>query len=84
MEPGAWIVAASAAVALVTAFFLRRRIAPQAVAPILAVAGGGIAWGGMCLQRDPSAGEFVAAVAILVVLIPAHVRIVLGPFGPPR
>lgn len=84
MEPGTWIVAASAAVALITAFLLRRRIAPQAVALILAAAGGGIAWGAMCLQRDPSAGEFVAAVAMLAVLIPAHVRVVLGPFGPRR
>jgi hypothetical protein len=36
----------------------------------------------MLIQADPSIGEFVAAVAMLAGLVPAHVRIVLGPFGP--
>lgn len=84
MDLGAWLVAVSAAIALATALFLRRRVAPMVVAGILAVAGVGIGWGAMCLQDDPSGGEFVTAVVILAVLIPVHVRIVLGPFGPQR
>jgi hypothetical protein len=54
------------------------------VTGILVAAGAGIGWGAMLLQPDPSPGEFVAALAILAVLIPAHVRVVLGPFGPRR
>ena len=54
------------------------------VLAVLALAGAGIGWGAMLIQPDPSAGEFAAAIVILGVLIPAHVRIVLGPFGPPR
>jgi hypothetical protein len=38
----------------------------------------------MLLQPDPSTGEFVVAVAALAFLVPAHVRIVLGPFGPQK
>lgn len=84
MSAGTWLVAASAAVALLTAFLLRRRLAPAAVSVILLLAGAGIGWGGMLLQTDPSIGEHVVAVAALAFLVPAHVRIVLGPFGPPR
>ena len=81
---GPWLVAISAAVALITAFLLRTRLPAQAVAGLLATAGAGIGWGGMLLQEAPSTGEFVAAVAALTLLAPAHVRIVLGPFGPSR
>jgi len=84
MEQGAWLAAASAAVAIVTALLLRRRLAPPAVMVLLALAGAGLGWGGMLIQPDPSPVELVAAVAMLTVLVPAHVRIVLGPFGPAR
>jgi hypothetical protein len=84
VSAGVWLVSVSAGVALLAAFLLRRRLAPVAVTLILLVAGAGIGWGGMCLQPDPSVGEFAAAVAALAFLVPAHVRIVLGPFGPQR
>ena len=77
-----WIVVAAAAVALLAAFPLRTRLPAPLVAVTLAVAGGGLGWGGMILRPDPSVGEFVAAVVLLAVLVPAHVRIVLGRFGP--
>ena len=81
MDPGSLVLAVSWAVALVTAFLLRTRApAPVAVA-LLAAAGAGLGWGGMLVQPAPSAGEFVAAVVLLAVLVPAHVRIVLGRFG---
>ena len=84
MDSGAWIVAAAGAVGLMTAFLLRQRLPSIAVTAILAAVGAGLGWGGMLLQDDPSPGEFIAAVVLLAVLVPAHVRIVLGPFGPRR
>jgi hypothetical protein len=82
LDQGAWLVAISAAVALGTALLLRRKLPSAAVAFLLGLAGAGMAWGAMLIQPDPSIGELVSAVAILAVLVPAHVRIVLGPFGP--
>jgi hypothetical protein len=76
------IVAASAAVAVITGFVLRTRLPAAVVTVVLAAAGAGLAWGGMLLRPDPSAGEVVLAVAMMAVLVPAHVRIVLGRFGP--
>ena len=78
------LVLAAGALALVVSFFGRTRIPAAVVTTLLALAGAGIGWGGMLLQPDPSVGEFVVAVVLLTVLVPAHVRIVLGPFGPPR
>lgn len=75
-------MAVSAFVAVVTAFFLRTRLPQTTVVVMLAAAGGALGWGAMLLQPDPSTGEVVAAVAILAVLVPVHVRIVVGRFGP--
>jgi hypothetical protein len=79
---GAWILAGSALVAAVAAFALRNRIQGALVALILTTAGAGIGWGGMLLQKDPSTVEFVVGVALMAALVPLHVRIVLGRFGP--
>jgi hypothetical protein len=76
------LVAGSGFVAVVTAFLLRARLSAATVVILLAAAGAGVGWGAMLLQPDPSTGEVVAAIVILAVLVPAHVRIVLGPFGP--
>jgi hypothetical protein len=76
------LTAGSAFVAVVTAFLLRARLSAATVVILLAAAGAGVGWGAMLLQPDPSTGEVVAAIVILAVLVPAHVRIVLGPFGP--
>ena len=84
MDPEVWLVTGAAALALVAAFPLRTRLPSVAVAGLLTLAGLGVGWGGMLLQRDPSIGELIAAVAMLAFLFPAHARIVLGPFGPRR
>jgi hypothetical protein len=76
------MVAASGVVAVVTGFALRTRLPAVVVLVVLATAGAGIGWGGMLLQDDPSTGEVVLAVALMAILVPAHVRIVLGKFGP--
>jgi hypothetical protein len=79
---GAWIVAGSALMAVVTAFPLRTRLPGAGVAVILIAAGAGIGWGGMLLQQDPTTVEFVVGVTVMALLVPLHVRIVLGGFGP--
>ncbi len=73
----------SAVAAVLAAFVLRERAPAPVTAAVLAAAGAGVGWGGMLLRPDPSAGEVLAAVVLLAVLVPAHVRIVLGRFGPP-
>jgi hypothetical protein len=84
VSAGAWFVTGSAALGLVSAFFLRNRLPAAVGVLVLAACGAGIAWGGMLLRPDPPAGEVTAAVVVLAALVPAHVRIVLGPFGRPR
>jgi hypothetical protein len=82
MEAGTWLVVASAVVAISTALVLRTRLPAWFVLALLAGSGAGVGWGGMLLRADPSAGEAIAAVAGLAILVPAHVRIVIGSFGP--
>ena len=82
VEPGVVLIALSGAFMLVTAFGLRTRAPALVGILLLALAGTGFGWGVMLLLPDPSAGEWVASVALLAVLTPAHVRIVLGRFGP--
>jgi hypothetical protein len=84
MSAGAWIVIASVAVGLVLALVLRNVFPSILVTVALAACGAGIAWGGMLLRDDPPTWEVVAAVVLLAGLVPAHVRIVMGPFGPRR
>jgi hypothetical protein len=79
---GEWIVAVSATLAFLMAFTLRTRLPAGVVVALLAVAGAGVGWGGILLQPDPSTFEFALTVAVLALLFPAHVRIVLGRFGP--
>jgi hypothetical protein len=77
-----WIVVASAVVAVVTGFVLRTRMPAAVVAVLLMAAGAGAGWGIILLQPDPTVAESIVAVLAMAVLVPAHVRIVLGRFGP--
>lgn len=81
---GAWVAGLSAGTAVLAAFVLRTRLPAPASIALLGLAGAGIGWGGMLLRPDPSPGEVAAAILLLAVLVPAHVRIVLGRFGPAR
>lgn len=84
MEPGVWVVVLSALVGYLTAFVLRTRMPGWMVAALLAASGAALGWGGMLLRPDPKTGEIVLGAAAMSVLVPVHVRIVLGPFGPRR
>jgi len=79
---GAWVAAASAGVAVLLAIPLRRSLPAPLIALALALAGAALAVGGMLVRTNPSTGEVAFAALLLAVLVPAHVRIVLGPFGP--
>ncbi len=84
MSLGESLIVAAASGGVATALLLRTRMPGVLVAAVLMLAGVGLGWGGMLVQPDPSIGELIAAVAMLAFLVPAHVRIVLGPFGPRR
>lgn len=84
MEPGVWVVVLSALIGCFTAFLLRTRAPGWMVAALLAASGAALAWGGMLLRPDPETAEVVFGAAAMSVLVPVHVRIVLGPFGPRR
>jgi hypothetical protein len=76
------IVGVSAAVWLLTGFVLRTRVPAPLVVLLLAAAGVGLGWGGMQFRPDPATWEVALAIGTLAILVPAHVRIVLGRFGP--
>jgi hypothetical protein len=81
---GVALVAGSGVLALLTALVLRSRLAAVVVAALLTAAGAGIAAGGLFIRGGPSPAEIVATVVVLTILVPAHARVVLGPFGPRR
>jgi SHS2 domain-containing protein len=81
VQPGVWVVVVSAVVGSVTAFVLRTRFPSWAVAALLIMSGAALGWGGMLLRAEPEIGEVVLGAAAMAVLVPMHVRIVLGPFG---
>jgi hypothetical protein len=83
-DPVVWpaVILPAAAVGLITAFWLRTRLPAALVVTVLAAVGAALGWGGMLLRTAPSRGEVVGAIVLLAVLVPAHVRVVLGRFGP--
>jgi hypothetical protein len=81
---GPWVVGLGAALAVLTSFGLRTRFPAPVVAALLGISGAAIGWGGMLLQPDPPVWQAVFAVVALAVLVPFHVRVVVGPFGPRR
>jgi hypothetical protein len=82
VEPGVVLILVSVATMLLTAFVLRARVPATVGILLLALAGAAFGWGVMLLRPAPSVGEWIAAVGLPAVLTPAHVRIVLGRFGP--
>jgi hypothetical protein len=81
-DVGTWVVAVSAVVVVVTGFVLRTRLPAAVVGVVLVVVGAGVGWGGILLQPGATVAEVILTVAIMALLVPVHVRIVLGRFGP--
>jgi hypothetical protein len=73
---------AGGVVAVVIALLLRTRLPAVVVALTLLACGVALAVGGLLLLDDVSPTEWVVTVAAMAFLAPAHVRVVLGPFGP--
>ncbi|HEX6206925.1 MAG TPA: hypothetical protein VF058_01065 [Actinomycetota bacterium] len=81
---GAWFAAGAATAALLMALVLRTRLPAALGVALMVAASAALAWGGVLLREEPSALEAVLATTALAVMGPLHVRIVLGPYGPPR
>jgi hypothetical protein len=80
--PGVIVLVSASALMVLAAFVLRTRVPAAVGVFLLAAAGGAFGWGILHLQPNPSVGESIAAVGLLAVLTPAHVRIVFGRYGP--
>jgi len=78
---GIGLIVAGAAVGLATAFGLRTRAPALVVAAVLAGCGLALAAGAILVQDHVSTTNRILTLVLLSFLVPAHVRIVLGPFG---
>jgi len=79
---GVALIVASCGGSIVTALVLRTRAPAGIVAVVLAMCGVALATGGLFLLDRVSRTEWIVTVVLLAMLVPAHVRVVLGPFGP--
>ncbi|MFN2545119.1 MAG: hypothetical protein ABR600_11210 [Actinomycetota bacterium] len=78
---GIALIVAGAVVALGTAFGLRTRASAPVVGIVLLACGLSLGTGALLVQDDVSRTNWVVTVVLMSVLAPAHVRVVLGPFG---
>ena len=79
---GIALIAGGAAVAVASAFGLRTRAPAGVTAAILAASGAALGVGASLVQRHVSTTNWILTVTLLTILVPAHVWIVLGRFGP--
>lgn len=82
-EVGIALITAGGSLGLLTALLVRRRLPGPAVAVIVGSCGAAVGAGGLLVQPDAGVAEWVIAPAALAVLLPLHVRVVLGPLGRP-
>jgi hypothetical protein len=78
---GIALIVCGAMAALTTALGLRTRAAAPVVAVVLVASGLALAAGALLVQDHVSTTNWVLTLLLLSFLVPAHVRIVLGPFG---
>jgi hypothetical protein len=78
---GVALIAAGGVGVLVTAFVLRTLLPSVAVAVLLAACSVAVGAGALGVQEHAGTADWVVTLGSLAVLGPAHVRIVLGPFG---
>jgi 4-hydroxybenzoate polyprenyltransferase len=78
---GVALIVAGGVLALAVAFLLRRRLPGRAVFGLGAAASLAIGTGALLVQSHVSAVEWTVTLVAMSLLGPAHIRIVMGPFG---
>jgi xanthosine utilization system XapX-like protein len=81
---GIALIVAGSVVGVVTAFVLRTRWPAPAVAVVLTACGVAIGAGALLVMRHVSATNWAVTIVLMAFLVPAHVRVVLGPLGKAR
>jgi len=81
---GIALLIGGSALVLAVAFLLRQRLPGRAVFALAAAAGLGLGAGALLVQDGVSPAEWTVTLVALFLLSPAHIRVVMGPFGPPR
>jgi len=81
---GVALIVAGGLLVLAVAFVLRVRLRGRAVFALAAAASLAIAAGELVVQSHVSAAEWTLTLVAMFLLGPAHIRIVMGPFGRPR
>src|SRR5262245_35503556 len=79
---GVALIVASSAVGALIVFGLWRRLPAGLAFGSLALCGMGIAAGGLLVQEDVGVASSIAALSVLAVITPLHMRLVFGPPGP--
>jgi hypothetical protein len=78
---GIALIVGAVIVLLAVGFVLRERLPRVVGIAIATAAGAGIGAGALLVQDQASAADWAVVVPVIAFLAPAHVRIVLGPFG---
>jgi hypothetical protein len=78
---GVGLMVGASAVGLAVALLLRARLPAWAVASMLSVCGGVVGAGALLVQEEAGAADWAVTVTSLCLLVPLHVRVMLGPLG---
>jgi hypothetical protein len=79
---GVALIVSSCVVLLIVSFALRPRAPVVLSLGLASLAGASLAGGALLVQPHASAADWAIAVPAMAALAPAHIRILLGPFGP--
>jgi len=78
---GIALIVAGSLVGLAFAFAVRRRAPAAVVAAVLALCGLALGAGALLVLHHVSVTNWTVTLVLMAVLVPAHVRVMLGPFG---
>ena len=78
---GIALIVAGSLVGLAFAFVARRRAPAVLVAAVLALCGLALGAGALLVLHHVSVTNWTVTLVLMAILVPAHVRVVLGPFG---
>ena len=78
---GVALIVAGAGLLVLVGFVLRPRVARPAGMVLAAAAGAALGAGALLVQDHATAADWAVVMGATVLLTPAHVRLVFGPFG---